>query len=106
MGNEESKLTNQSKTDFCSIERVEVNVEVRYRGTFKQYQYISKEYGILLDPSNTVCPVSSYDPAHWEGVSNPRTIIQVKRSLLILAKDFLEAKDILLNEIQKTLAVN
>ena len=85
--------------------RYEVETDVRYRGTFKHYVYVSKEYGVEIDPFNAQDPVSAYDEGRWEGMSNPKTTVYVKTMVLVLCKEFLKAKGLVTNEIQKTFDV-
>jgi hypothetical protein len=101
MGNSPVKLDSST----VPVIRYTVEVDVRYKGRFKTYEYVSKEYGISVCPFNSQDPVHSYDPERFKGVANEQKTVYVKRLLLQQCKDFLERKEFIINEIQKALDV-
>lgn len=86
--------------------RYQVKTEVRYRGTYKHYVYVSKEYGVEIDPSNTQNPVTAVHPEAWVGMSNPKETVYVKTAVLVMCREFLNARELVTNEIQKTFSVD
>jgi hypothetical protein len=107
MGTEISKVAaTQDMLGTSPVTRYEVKTDVRYRGTFKHYVYVSEEYGVEIDPSNTQNPITACNPEAWAGMSNPKKIVHVKMSVLVLCRDFLKARELVTNEIQKTFSVD
>lgn len=101
MGNTPVKL----ELDTVPVIRYTVEVDVRYKGRFKTYEYVSKEYGVSVCPFDSQNPVTAYDPERFKGASNEQKTVYVKRLLLQQCKDFLGQKEFIINEIQKALDV-
>ncbi len=109
MGAENSKQLISSasaSSEKVTVTRYSVDVTVRYRGTFKEYVYVSEEYGLQIHPGDVKNPISAYDPERWKGVSNERTTFQMKKSTLELCKAYLKAREHVTNLLQIELLVS
>jgi hypothetical protein len=101
MGNKQSILPETQGT--VSMERYTSTVYKYGGGKYKTYTYISKEYQVQIDPSNSNEPITKYDPEFWTKITDKKETVQVPKNIVILAQEFLKGKEILTNEIQKTL---
>lgn len=100
MGNEQSQVKpTTTGGDFCSAIRYTVDKTVRYRGIFKEYIYVSKEYAIEIQADHSR-PVVPYEEEKWKDVHNDWTTVQIKRSTLELCKQYLELQDKVTNILQ------
>jgi hypothetical protein len=108
MGAETSKqlIATHASSEKVAVTRYSVDVTVRYRGTFKEYVYVSEEYGVQIQPGDVKNPIIAYDPGSWKGVSNERTQVQMKKSTLELCKAFLNMHEQLTNTLQIELPVS
>lgn len=88
------------------VVRYTIEVDVRYRGRVKAYKYVSKSHGIEIFPFDSTNPVTPYDETNWKGMSNPSQTVYMKESLLLQCQEFLKAKEMLTNELQKNLSVS
>jgi hypothetical protein len=108
MGTELSKqlIATHASSEKVTVTRYSVDVSVRYKGTFKEYVYVSEKYGVQIQPGDTVNPILPYDAGRWKGVSNERTTFQMKKSTLELCKAFLNAREHVTNALQIELPVS
>jgi hypothetical protein len=109
MGTELSKQLISSasvSSEKVTVTRYSVDVTVRYRGTFKEYVYVSEEYRVQIQPGDAANPIVAYDPARWKGVSNEQTQVQMKKSTLELCREFLKAREHVTNLLQIELPVS
>ena len=92
-------------SDKVDVIRYSVDVEIRYRGTFKEYIYASAEYGVEIHPGDAHNPIRAYDASAWKGMSNKRATVKVKRGTLEACKAFLAAREQVVNALQMELSV-
>lgn len=95
-----------TSTETIDIWRYKVSVSGRgARAGEYTYTYISPAYGIVISPGDKH-PISAYNAEEYEGLSNEKKLVPVRKSLLIAAREYLEYHNTITNDIQRQLAVN
>lgn len=79
-------------------------MQIRYtHKEWTSYRYVSKEYNIEINLHDPTIPVKVLDSSYWERLDNEYTILQVKRSVLESAVEFLNQRDAVFNLLNDTL---
>ena len=96
----------EEQSDTTAVYKYSVTcMQIRYtRKEWTSCRYISKEYNIEIDLDNPTMPVKVLDSSYWESIDNEFTILQVKRSVLEAAVEFLKQRDAVFNLLNESLS--